>query len=138
VTDGSVSYQRQLQEAIDAAAATGRTLVFRPMRYLLDDPAGLQLRSGLTLWMYGAVFQLSEEMDRDGQAFLGRDVVGVNLLGGEVAGLRQKWPDSVNIAGVRFVGRSARIRVRDMYLHDLSSNGVGVFGGGPDEWPPVR
>src|ERR1700677_2911171 len=36
-TDGSVSYQTELQRAIDAAAGTGRTLVFPKMVCRLDE-----------------------------------------------------------------------------------------------------
>ncbi len=128
VTDGSVSYQRHLQRALDVAARSGRSVVFPPMMYLLDDPQGLRLQSGLTLSMYGAVFVLSENIDRDGQAFFGKNVTEVTMLGGEIAGHRDKWPDSVNVAGIRIYGPAARIRIRDMYIHDLSSNGVGIFG----------
>ena len=57
VQDGSVSYQAELQTAIDFAAGRHGTLVFPPMIYRVDE-TGLQLRSGLTLSLYGAVFQL--------------------------------------------------------------------------------
>lgn len=132
VRDGSVSYQASLQRALDAAAESGRPVLFPPMTYLLNDPAGLRLRSGLTLSMYGAKFVLSDSMDRDGQAFLGENVTDITMLGGEVVGRRDSWPDGVNIAGVRIRGSSARIRIRDMHFRDLSSNGIGIFGEGPE------
>src|ERR1700733_10140112 len=62
-TDGTVSYQAELQKAIDAAAATGRTLVFPRMIYRLDE-SGLQLRSNLTMSMYGATFRLGEKCQK--------------------------------------------------------------------------
>lgn len=133
VTDGSVCYQEAIQKAIDTAAAQGKALVFRPMVYLLGDESGLVLRDRSTLYLHGAVFRLDERCQKDGQAFVGRDVADVTLLGGEVAGRSEAWPDSVNIAGVRFFGPCARIRIRDTYFHDLSSNGVGVFGKSPDQ-----
>lgn len=132
VTDGSVCYQQAIQKAIDTAAAQGKTLLFRPMEYLLSDETGLALRNRSTLYLYGAVFRMDKRCQKDGQAFVGRDVSDVTLLGGEVAGQRTAWPDSVNVAGVRFFGPCARIRIRDTYFHDLSSNGVGVFGKSPD------
>jgi len=133
VVDGSVSYQAAIQKALDVAAQTRRALVFPPMVYRLDDPTGLRVPSGSTLLMHGAVFRLSERIRQDGQAFCAQDVTDVTFLGGEVAGQRHRWPDSVNVAGIRIKGRSARIRVRDMYLHDLSSNGIGLFGPGEHE-----
>lgn len=136
VTDGSVSYQRAIQKAIDTASQTRRALVFPPMTYLLDDEAGLSLHSGMTLVMYGATVRLDRENRRDGQALAGRDVTDVQILGGEIAGQREAWPDSVNIAGIRITGNSARIRIRDVSLHDLSSNGIGIFGAG--DKAPIR
>lgn len=131
VSDGSVSYQAELQKAIDAAAQTGRMLVFPAMAYRLDE-TGLKLRSRLTLWLYGAVFQFDEHRQRDGQAFHGHDVSDLTLLGGEVVGRNDVWPDGVNIRGVHLTGQSRNIRIRDMRLRDLSSNGIGVFGA-PDQ-----
>lgn len=127
VTDGSVSYQGEIQKAIDAAAREGRTLVFPAMTYRLDE-SGLKLASKLTLWMYGAVFRFDEHRQRDGQAFHGHDVSDLQLLGGEIAGRNDVWADGVNIRGIHLTGQSRNIRIRDMYMHDLSSNGIGVFG----------
>jgi hypothetical protein len=133
--DGSTSYQRQLQEALDAASRSGKGLVFPPMVYLLDDPAGLTVPSGMTLSMYGAVFRLGKNISRDGQAFRAENVRDVQFLGGEVAGRRDAWPDSVNVAGIRVYHQAARLRIRDMFFHDLSSNGIGLLG---DERTPIR
>jgi hypothetical protein len=127
VTDGTVAYQAELQKAIDTAASSGRTLVFPRMIYRLDEN-GLQLHSNSTLWMYGAVFRLDEKCKKDGQAFTGNDVVNVQILGGEIAGRNDVWSEGVNIRGVYFTGKSKNIRLRDMHMHDLSSNGIGVFG----------
>jgi hypothetical protein len=136
VTDGSIGYQPQLQEAVDTAAQVGRALVFPPMIYLLEDEAGLTIHSGTTLFLYGAVFRFDHENQEDGQAFLGQDVTDVQFLGGEIAGRRTAWAQSVNIAGIRITGNSARIRVQDMFIHDLSSNGIGVFG--PTDESPIK
>lgn len=127
VTDGSVSYQAEIQKAIDAAARAGRTLVFPAMTYRVDE-SGLKLASRLTLWMYGAVFRFDERRQRDGQAFHGHDVSDLQLLGGEIAGRNDAWADGVNIRGIHLTGQSRNIRIRDMHLHDLSSNGIGIFG----------
>lgn len=127
VTDGSVSYQAEIQKAIDSAAREGRTLVFPAMTYRLDE-SGLKLASRLTLWMYGAVFRFDEHRQRDGQAFHGHDVSDLQLLGGEIVGRNDAWADGVNIRGVYLTGQSRNIRIRDMHLHDLSSNGIGIFG----------
>lgn len=134
--DGSISYQAQLQKAVDTAAKARKVLVFPPMVYLLEDEAGLTIHSGTTLLMYGAVFRFDDENKADGQAFLGRDVSDVRFLGGEIAGQREVWPESVNIAGIRITGNSARIRVREMFIHELSSNGIGVFG--PSDQSPIQ
>jgi len=132
VRDGSQSYQPLLQRAIDAAAKQHCLLVFPPMVYLIDDPDGLRLADNSHLVMEGAVFRTSQGLDRDGQVFFGKDVQNVTLLGGRIEGARDHWPDSVNIAGVRIVGRSSHIRIRDMMLLDLSSCGVGLFAEGPE------
>ena len=135
-TDGSVSYQPQLQEAIEEAARLRRTLVFPPMDYKLGDEGGLRLHSNMTLWMYGAVFLFDEHRTKDGQAFMGSDVTGLRLFGGEIAGRNEAWPAGINIRGIHITGESARIRIRDMYIHGLSSNGIGVFGTSLDQ--PAR
>jgi hypothetical protein len=127
VTDGTVSYQAELQKAIDVAAATGRTLVFPRMIYRLDE-TGLQVRSNTTLSMYGAVFQLDEKCKKDGEAFTGSDIVNLTIFGGEIAGRNDVWPEGVNIRGIHLTGKSQSIRLRDMHMHDLSSNGIGIFG----------
>lgn len=126
VTDGSVGYQAALQKALDAAR-DGDTVVFPPMVYTLDE-SGLRVKSGLTLSMYGAVFRLDEHRRRDGAAFVGTDVSRVRFLGGEVVGRNDAWPDGVNVRGIHLTGRVSDVRVRDVTLRGLSSNGVGVFG----------
>lgn len=125
--DGSVRYQAEIQNALDTAAREGRALVFPAMVYRLDE-SGLQLRSGSTLWMYGAVFCFDEKCQRDGQAFHGHDIANLQILGGEIAGRNDVWPEGVNIRGIYLTGKSRNIRVRDLHAHDLSSNGIGVFG----------
>ena len=99
-TDGSVSYQVELQKAIDTAAATGQTLVFPRMVYRLDE-TGLQLRSHLAIWAEGAIFQMDEKCAKDGQAFLAHDVVGLQFHGGEIAGRNDVWAEGVNIRGIK-------------------------------------
>lgn len=127
VTDGSLSYQKEIQQAIDAAARAGRTLVFGPMVYGLDE-SGLQLRSGSRLWLYGAVFRFGPDCRQDGQAFAGHDISDVQLLGGTIVGHNHTWAEGVNIRGLYITGRSHNLRFRDLHLRDLSSNGLGVFG----------
>ena len=128
VRDASVSYQKQIQQAIDEAAEQRAVLEFAPIVYLLDDPAGLKLRSYSRLRMNGAVFVLAESCDRDGYAFHGVDVQHVQLRGATVRGQRQKWPDSVNIAGVRIEGRSAHLEFADLTFEKLSSHPIGLVG----------
>ncbi len=127
VTDGSVSYQKEIQQAIDTAARDGRTLVFPAMIYRLNE-SGLQLRSRSTLWLYGAVFRFDALCTKAGHAFAGHDVSDIQLLGGEIVGRNDAWPAGVGIRGVHLTGRSQHIRIRDMHLRDLSSNGIGIFG----------
>ncbi len=136
VTDGSVSYQAALQNALTEAARSRRALVFPPMTYLLNDEAGMSVPSHLTLYMYGAVFRFDAKRTKDGQAFRGHDVTDVRFLGGTVVGQRDKWPDSANIAGIRITGQSSGIRIQDMAFRDLSSNGIGLFG--QDATHPIR
>ena len=127
VRDGSVSYQDEIQRAIDEAARAGGVLEFPPMIYAATEK-GWQLRSGLMLKLHGAVFRLSDQCREDGALFHGRDVTDVTLSGGEIVGRNDVWPDGVNVRGVHIAGKSARIRIDGMRLRDLSSNGIGVFG----------
>ena len=126
-TDGSVSYQSQVQKAIDAAAREGRVLIFPPMIFKLDE-TGLQLRSRSTLWLHGAVFRLDAGCKKKGHAFFGHDVKDVQMIGGEIVGRNDVWPDGVNIRGVYITGASSNVRISEISMRDLSSNGVGVFG----------
>jgi parallel beta-helix repeat protein len=136
VTDGSVSYQTDIQSAIDAARARRQNVVFGPLTYRLDDPAGLRIPSGLTLDLRGTTFLLAPEIATDGQAFLGGGVHDVTFLGGSIVGRNDVWPSGINVRGIHFTGECRNIRVEDMTIRDLSSNGVGVFGTDPDH--PAR
>ena len=127
VTDGSVSYQREFQRAIDAAAAQRKQLVVPPITFLVEE-GGFQLRSGLVVSMQGTVFILDKDRQQDGQVFAGKDVTDVTLSGGHIVGHNAAWPDGVNIRGIYITGASARIRIHSMNIRDLSSNGIGVFG----------
>lgn len=126
VKDGSASYQAEIQKAIDAAAHDGGAIVFPPMVYRIDE-AGLQVHSRMTFRMHGAVFQLDEHCDKDGQAFRGDEVTDVQFIGGEIAGRNDAWHDGVNIRGFHFTGQTGNLRIRDLRIHDLSSNGIGIF-----------
>jgi len=130
--DGTVSYQQEIQQAINYAAAQKRVLVFPPMIYLLDEK-GLQLRSHLTLLMHGAIFQLWKECAGDGQAFSGKDLNNVYLKGGEIRGCLGEWAEGINIRGIYMTGQCENIRITDMLLHDLTSNAIGIFGS-PEEY----
>jgi Right handed beta helix region len=132
--DGSASYQAELQQAIDEAAREGMPLVFPAMTFRLDEK-GLQLRSGSTLWMQGARFELDEKCSQDGQAFLGENVAGVQLVGGEIVGHNEVWPAGVNIRGIHLRGKLTDIKIRDVRIRELSSTGIGVFG---SEEEPAR
>lgn len=127
VADGSVCYQRQLQAAIDAAAASGGEIVFAPMIYRIDDPAGLRLASNLTLRMRGATFRCDEACAKDGQLFIGHDLSNVQFLGGTIVGRNDVWPAGVNIRGIYLTGQCQNIVIRELQIRDLSSNGIGVF-----------
>lgn len=126
-TDGSVSYQKEFQQAIDAAVTESKTLIVPPMKYLIDE-TGLQLKSGLNLQLTGAVFLLAESCDNDGAVFSGHDVADVTIVGGEIVGRNDVWADGVNIRGIHITGKSSRINIQNMYMHDLSSNGIGLIG----------
>jgi parallel beta-helix repeat protein len=134
VKDGSINYAKEIQKAINKAGEIKTTLVF-PAIICLVNEKGLTLRSNLTLSMYGATFLIEKNSSKDGQVFFGRNIVNLNMFGGEIAGGITKWPDGVNIRGVYLKGESKHIRFRDMFIHDISSNGIGVFG---DEENPAR
>ncbi|MCA9041504.1 MAG: right-handed parallel beta-helix repeat-containing protein [Planctomycetaceae bacterium] len=136
VSDGSISYQTQLQEALDAAGEGGKRIVFPAMIYLITDEAGLKVHSGQTLVLDGARFIFPVDCDEDGQVFRGENVQDVRFIGGEIVGRYDVWPAGVNIRGIYLTGDCQRIRVEKMYLHDLTSNGVGVFG--KSEAEPAR
>ncbi len=127
IRDGSVSYQKEIQNAIDEAARKAGVLVFPAMTYAVDE-TGWQLRSDVTLKMSGAVFQVSPDCQKDGAVFHGEDVKDVTLTGGEIAGRNDVWADGVNVRGIHISGKSARIRISEMHFHDLSSNAIGLFG----------
>ncbi|MEZ5103821.1 MAG: right-handed parallel beta-helix repeat-containing protein [Draconibacterium sp.] len=127
VTDGSVNYREYLQKAIDSAIKMKLPLVFPAMQYLVDEQ-GLKIGSNLTITMYGAVFIVDEKCDSDGQVFIGNDIKKLNLFGGEISGRNDKWKEGVNIRGILISGQSDNIRIKDMYIHDLTSNGIGLFG----------
>ena len=133
-TDGSVCYQEYLQEAIDLAVKNQRPVLFPAMVYRLDDPKGLKIGSGLTLDLTGAKFHFHKDCAADGQAFYGENVRDVKFNGGEIVGRNDLWPDGVNIRGIYLKGECQRIRIRDMHIRDLSSNGIGIFGAS-DERP---
>lgn len=136
VTDGSACYQSELQRALDAAAESGQAVVFPPLTYRLEDPAGLRVHSGQVLHLRGAKFVFSDALAADGQAFRGENVSAVEFHGGEIVGRNDVWPAGVNIRGLHFTGACAHIRIAGMTLRDLSSNGIGLFGGGLDQ--PIR
>ena len=127
VTDGSVNYREYIQTAIDKAIEKKLPLVFSPMKYLVDEQ-GLNIASNLTITMYGAIFTVDEKCDSDGVVFTGKDVRNVNLFGGEIAGRNDKWETGINIRGILITGQSENIRIKDMYIHDLTSNGIALFG----------
>ena len=127
VTDGSVSYQTQIQKAIDSVALTGGEIVFAPMIYRIADEAGVRVYSNLTLRMDGATFLLGDNCASDGQLFVGQDVTNLRFRGGTIIGRNDVWPEGVNIRGIHLIGECKNIRIRDMHIRDLSSNGIGVF-----------
>lgn len=132
--DGSVSYQREIQRAIDEAAETGQTLVFPAIVYAVDEN-GWQLRSGSRLRMDGAVFKVTPEANQDGAVFTGNGVKGVSLSGGQIVGRNDVWPDGVNIRGIHITGRSSNVSIDHVRMRDLSSNGIGIFG---EKGQPIR
>ena len=96
------------------------------MVYAVDE-SGLRLHSGLTLQMDGAEFRLGPDCKADDAVFVGQDVTDVRLIAGTIVGQNAAWADGVNIRGVYITGRSARIRIENMAMRDLSSNGIGIF-----------
>ncbi|MEZ6049588.1 MAG: right-handed parallel beta-helix repeat-containing protein [Planctomycetaceae bacterium] len=132
VTDGSVSYQSELQQALDATSP-GETLCFPPMTYLLEHEAGLKLHSRLNLNLEGARFLFPADAHEDGQAFVGEDIEDLKIKGGEIIGRNDVWPAGINIRGIYLTGKCQRIHIEEMFLHDLTSNGIGLFGNSDEE-----
>ena len=138
VTDASVSYMPQVQEALETAANEGATVVFPAGQFLIDNPAGLRVGSDTRLEMHGATFVLAEGLAEDGQVFRGEGVHNVRFVGGAVVGKRDAWDPGTNIAGIRLYGACSGIRITDMRFEDLSSNGIGLFGGEDQRITDVR
>jgi Right handed beta helix region len=132
--DGSVSFQAEIQRAIDEAAKGGATLVFPAMVYAVDEN-GWQLHSGSRLDMEGATFRVAPEARQDGAVFTGSGVSGVRLSGGQIVGRNDVWPDGVNIRGIHITGRSSNVAIERVRMRDLSSNGIGIFG---EQGEPIR
>lgn len=128
VRDGSVSYAAEIQAAIDAAAREGAALEFPEMVYAADE-VGWELRSRTTLRLGNAEFRLGEACAKDGAVFHGKDVSDVTVTGGAIIGRNDVWQDGVNIRGIHLTGRCAGIRISGLRCRDLSSNGIGIFGG---------
>ncbi len=128
VVDGSVSYQSEVQAALAVAGEARRNVVFAPIKYFLDDAKGLSVSSGVTLLMNGATFILSPDIRDDGQTFLGEGVRDVCFCGGTIIGQNHQWPAGTNVRGIHLTGRTRQVRIKNMVMRDLSSNGVGVFG----------
>ena len=127
VQDGSVSYQADIQRAIDQAARSGGDLLFPPMIYAVNEK-GWQLHANMTIHMEGAVFLLSKACTAKGAVFHGHDVTDLSLCGGTILGHNAVWGDGVNIRGVHITGESGHSAARDLTMRDLSSNGIGIFG----------
>ncbi|WP_013629340.1 right-handed parallel beta-helix repeat-containing protein [Rubinisphaera brasiliensis] len=135
VVDGSVCYQEQLQRAIDVLPDRGGELVFAPMVYQINDPRGLTIRSHCSLKMHGATFEFSKQCASDGQLFHGKNIQNLRMSGGSIKGHNDTWETGVNIRGIYLTGECRNIRIDDMEIRDLSSNGIGVFA--KDERQPA-
>ncbi|MCG6156592.1 right-handed parallel beta-helix repeat-containing protein [Rubinisphaera margarita] len=135
VEDGTVSYQKHLQRAIDALPDRGGEIVFAPMVYLIDNPRGLTIRSNCSLRLQGAQFIFGEECDSDGQLFYGENIENLTVSGGSIVGHNGSWSTGVNIRGIHLRGASRNIRIQNMEIRDLSSNGIGIFAA--DEQHPA-
>jgi parallel beta-helix repeat protein len=120
-----------IQDCLDFAYSSGvKNVIFPPGNYVFEAPGGVQIFSGMTLWMYGANIFLSsdpEKINADGRAFFTSVANDVCIMGGTIQGNRSAWPDSTNIVGVEIIGGS-RITICDMYIFNLSSNGIRVHG----------
>jgi hypothetical protein len=134
VRDGSVSYQAEIQRALDCAGEQGGEIVFPPMRILAVE-SGWQVPSGITVRLEGSVIAVRKTANADGAVFHLDSVSDVTFTGGEIVGHNALWPDGVNVRGIKVVGASAGIRVSQMKIRDLTSNGVGIFGA-PEK--PIR
>ena len=127
VTDGTVSYALEIQKALDYTSSIGGTLIFLPMIYKVNE-SGLRVGSNTILNMYGAVFKVDENCQKDGTVFYGDGITNSQFLGGEIIGRNDIWAEGINIRGIFLIGQIENIRFRDIYIHGLSSNGIGIFG----------
>ncbi len=127
VSDGSVCYQSELQQALNSCSTTGGVVFFPAITFRIDDPQGLRLSSNLTLQMDGTRFVFSKDCTEDGQLFHGTDINDLKIQGGTIVGQNESWPEGVNIRGIHLSGQCKNIRIREMEMRDLSSNGIGLF-----------
>lgn len=81
-TNGSVSYQAELQKAVKYAAKWQLALVFPSMTYLLDNENGLELFSNMDIDLRGVVLKTSSNMNNDGQVLFGENIQNVKISGG--------------------------------------------------------
>lgn len=127
VRDGSLSYQVEIQRALDTAAERGQALRFPRATFAVDE-RGWRLHSQCELIMTGATFRVSADAGQDGAVFSGESVSHVTLTGGEIVGRNDVWGDGVNIRGVHMTGVSSDIAISGMRIREMSSNGIGIFG----------
>jgi len=104
--DGQTMNTKAIQKALDAAAAAGRTVTFKPGMYLTGS---LFLKSGTTLDVPAGVTLIGSENLRD-----------YPMLPTRIAGIEMTWP-------------SALINVRDQHKVTITGTGT-IDGDGPIWW----
>ncbi len=121
-------HQAWIQDVLTSQGDTPTVFRFAPGTYHLRSAEGITLPDGATIYMEGATFLCAEALDKDGEAFLIKDVSNITIKGGEIVGRRDVWDPGVNIAGIRIVGDVENVHIESLTCRELSSNGIGVFG----------
>ncbi len=131
--NGTANDTAALQQAVDAVAGSGGTLLVPPGVYLIDAKIGLALKSQMTLTLdTGATLRAIPNALDHSRVISVSDVESVNILGGTIEGEREQhqgttgeWGNGIEIRN------SKQIRVEGVTVS--SCWGDGLYIGGKSE-----
>lgn len=141
--DSGADVTQKLQRSIDCAV--GKTIIFRPGVYLVNGSL-IQLRAGVSISAYGAVFRLIPGSYASMSVILGTgtaptwdasvpETAGVRIYGLEIDGNASNITTSRSCTGI-FAYRARDWILRDVNIHDLPGNtgeGYGFIAAYSDE-----